>query len=69
MDKHKGEKCIYMYNLTRKDNVAFAVQVQPFGAGLIMLKPKKELDLQKIIAYLNSKKFKENFMFSGRFKI
>lgn len=69
MEKHKGEKCIYMYNLTRKNNVAFAGQVQPFGAGLIMLKPKKEMDLQKIIEYLNSKQFKENFMYSGRFKI
>ena len=34
-----------------------------------MLKPKKECDLKKIVNYLNTEKFKNNFMFSGRFKI
>ena len=34
-----------------------------------MLKPKKECNLNKILEYLNSDKFKKNFIFSGRFKI
>lgn len=34
-----------------------------------MLKPKKECDLNSIVSYMNSNKFKDNFMFSGRFKI
>jgi hypothetical protein len=34
-----------------------------------MLKPKKEFNLNNIVSYLNSDEFKNNFMFSGRFKI
>ena len=61
--------CIYIYNLTRRPNVAFLGKVKYFGGGLIMLKPKKECDLNSIVSYMNSNKFKDNFMFSGRFKI
>ena len=64
-----GKDCIYMYNLTRKHNVAFLGKVNYFGGGLLMLKPKKKCDLNKIILYLNSNIFKDNFVFSGRFKI
>ena len=34
-----------------------------------MLKPKKNVNLTNIINYLNSKEFKSNFTYSGRFKI
>ena len=34
-----------------------------------MLKPKKECNLDKIVLYINSNIFKNNFIFSGRFKI
>ena len=34
-----------------------------------MLKPKKDCNLINIISYINSDVFKDNFMFSGRFKI
>lgn len=64
-----GKDCIYIYNLTRKPNVAFLGEVTYFGGGLIMLKPKKKCDLNNIVSYLNSDAFKDNFMFSGRFKI
>jgi adenine-specific DNA-methyltransferase len=64
-----GKDCIYIYNLTRRPNIAFLGKVKYFGGGLIMLKPKKECDLNNIVSYMNSNKFKENFMFSGRFKI
>ena len=64
-----GKDCIYIYNLTRRPNIAFLGKVKYFGGGLIMLKPKKECDLNNIVSYMNSNKFKDNFMFSGRFKI
>jgi adenine-specific DNA-methyltransferase len=64
-----NKDCIYIYNLTRKKEVAFMGKVNYFGGTLIMLKPKKEFNLNNIVSYLNSDEFKNNFMFSGRFKI
>jgi len=64
-----GKDCIYIYNLTRKQNVSFLGKVNYFGSQLIMLKPKKECDLNNIVSYINSNIFKDNFIFSGRFKI
>jgi adenine-specific DNA-methyltransferase len=69
INKNLGKDCIYIYNLTRKSNVSFVDKVQYFGGSLIMLLPKKECDLDNIVTYLNSDTFKENFIFSGRFKI
>ena len=69
METFKGEECIYMYNLTRKSNIAFLDKVQYFGGNLIMLKPKSALDLPKIVDHFNSTNFKKKFMFSGRFKV
>ena len=64
-----GKDCIYIYNLTRKTKIAFLGKVNYFGGGLIILIPKKDCDLKKIISYLNSNTFKQNFLYSGRFKI
>ena len=64
-----GKDCIYIYNLTRKQNVSFLGKVNYFGGGLIMLKPKKECNLNNIVTYINSDTFKNNFIFSERFKI
>jgi adenine-specific DNA-methyltransferase len=61
--------CIYIYNLTRKTNVSFLGKVNYFGGGLLMLKPKQKCNLNNIISYINSDLFKNNFIFSGRFKI
>ena len=69
IEKNIGIDCIYIYNLTRKENIAFIGKVGYFGGSLIMLKPNKKCDLKKIVNYLNTKHFKNNFMFSGRFKI
>ena len=69
IDANLGKDCIYVYNLTRKPNVAFLGKVNYFGGGLLMLKPKTKCNLNKIISYLNSNTFKDNFVFSGRFKI
>lgn len=64
-----GKDCIYIYNLTRKTKIAFLGKVNYFGGGLIILIPKKNCDLTNIISYLNSNTFKQNFLYSGRFKI
>jgi len=69
INKNLGKECIYLYNLTRKSNVAFSGDVKYFGGSLIMLKPKKKCNMKNIISYINSNTFKDNFMFSGRFKI
>lgn len=64
-----GKECIYIYNLTRKTNVSFVGRVHYFGGGLIILIPKTPCNLHRIVSYINSNTFKDNFMFSGRFKI
>jgi adenine-specific DNA-methyltransferase len=69
INNNLGRDCIYIYNLTRKPNVAFLGKVQYFGGSLLMLKPKKVCNLNNIVSYMNSDTFKNNFMFSGRFKI
>ena len=69
INNNLGKDCIYIYNLTRQENVSFLGKVNYFGGGLLMLKPKKKCKLNKIISYLNSNTFKDNFVFSGRFKI
>ena len=67
--ENMGKDCIYISNMTRNKEVAFKDKVQYFGGGLIMLLPKKEIDLDKVVEYLNSDKYKKNYMYSGRFKI
>ena len=71
IDENIGLDCIYLYNLTRKDIIAFLGKINYFGGSLLMLKPKKniDIDLEKIVTYLNSYTFKNNFIFSNRFKI
>ena len=69
VEENIGKDCIYVYNLTRKPDIAFIGKIGYFGGGLLMLKQKKQCDLNKIVLYLNSDKFKSNFTFSGRFKI
>jgi adenine-specific DNA-methyltransferase len=67
--QHIDKDCIYISNLTRNPTVAFIDKVQYFGGSLIMLVPKKVCNLSLVVSYLNSDEFKDNFMFSGRFKI
>ena len=64
-----GKNCVYVSNITRKEKVAFIGKVQYFGGGLIMMIPKADIDLDKVVNYLNSGVFKKNYMYSGRFKI
>jgi len=67
--ENTGRDCIYISTLSRKNNIAFINKVQYFGGGLIMLLPKYDINLEKIVLYLNSDEFRSNFTFSGRFKI
>lgn len=69
MEQEKDKECIYVYNLTRKDKVAFIGKVGYFGGGLIMMKPKTNYNIKKMVKFLNSKDFRLNFTYSGRFKI
>lgn len=69
IENNMGKECIYVSNLTRSKEVAFVGKVEYFGGSLLMMIPKKKTDLKKIVEYLNSEKFKSNYMFSGRFKI
>lgn len=64
-----GDKCIYIKNMTRSSEVCFEGRVQYFGGGLIIMIPKKNINIKKIIDYLNSDNFKSNYIYSGRFKI
>ena len=64
-----GKECIYINNITRKDEVCFKDKVQYFGGGLIIMIPKKKINIDKIVKYINSITFKRNYMYSGRFKI
>jgi len=67
--ENMGKECLYVYNLSRSKEICFIDKVQYFGGSLIMMIPKKSIDLKKICEYMNSDKFKKNYMYSGRFKI
>lgn len=69
IQSHWGKNCIYIHNLTRKTEIAFTGTVEYFNGNLIMLLPKIDIDIEKIVEYLNSDIFKNNYIFSGRFKI
>ena len=69
MDEHVGKPCIYVRNLTRQPEVAFAGTVSYFGGALLCLVPKQPMDLAPVLALLNSPELKNEYTFSGRFKI
>ena len=71
VEKNKGKPCIYLRNMSRKDEVCFIDKINYFGPGLFMLCPKNEsnVDLNKIVKYLNSKEFQQDFIYANRFKI
>ena len=69
IENNIGKECIFLSNLTRQKQVAFIGKVRYFGGSLLMLLPKTDIELKKVVEYLNSDTFKENYMFSGRFKI
>ncbi len=67
-----GRPCIYVRTLTRQDTVAFKGTVQYFGGSLICIVPKDEPGecvLDNIVNMMNSDKYRNNYVYSGRFKI
>ena len=69
MEKKNGNECIYVKNLTRNSIIAFGGKVMYFGGSLLMMIPKKKVNIENVITYLNSKQFTKNYIYSGRFKI
>lgn len=69
IQKNIGKKCIYIHTLTRKKEIAFIGRVSLFNGNLLIMIPKKQISLKKVCQYLNSNEFKDNYTYSGRFKI
>ena len=70
IEERKDKPCIYVRTMTRKEDVAFIGKVQYFGGGLLCLCPKNDgLDLEPIVKLLNSSAIKQDYIYSGRFKI
>lgn len=80
--KYWGRPCIYIKNMTRHKDVAFAGTVQYFGGSLLCLIPKSSHDdddhtaavidtveMNRIVEYLNSDRFQKDYIYAGRFKI
>lgn len=70
MESSKDKPCIFMYSLTRSDEICWIDTVKYYGSSIIMLLPKKDnINLEKLVSYFNSKEFTNKFIQSGRFKI
>jgi adenine-specific DNA-methyltransferase len=69
IESNLGKPCVYVRNITRRKEVAFKGNVTYFGGKLLCLIPKSEVDIDKIVEYLNSESFKKDYTYSGRFKI
>ena len=70
MNNNMNKDCIYVKNLTRNQKIAFRGKVMYFGGSLLMLLPKNnKINLDKIVNILNSDTIKNNYIYSGRFKI
>ena len=70
IEERMGKDCIYVRTMTRQAEVAFAGKVQFFGGSLLCLVPKVDgLDLAPILKVLNSADVRQEYIYSGRFKI
>jgi adenine-specific DNA-methyltransferase len=72
IQKNLGKPCIFVRNMTRNQEVAFIEKVQHFGGSLLCLIPKEtmtEVELKKIVLFLNTKDLQKDYLYSGRFKI
>jgi len=70
IEQNKNKKCIFVRCLTRKKIIAFTGKVQLFGSKLLCMIPKKsDINLENIVKKLNTLAFKQNYLYSGRFKI
>jgi len=69
MIDNEGDECIYVRTLTRETRVCFKGHVELYGGGLLMILPKKRIDLDALVEYINSLALRQQFMHAGRFKI
>tara|TARA_Y100000389_G_scaffold205134_1_gene263789 strand:+ start:5198 stop:6352 length:1155 start_codon:yes stop_codon:yes gene_type:complete len=69
MTEKAGIDCLYVKSLTRAKQVCFKGKVELYGGGLLMILPKKEIDIDALASYLNSNDLRQRFTHSGRFKI
>jgi adenine-specific DNA-methyltransferase len=69
IQENEGKPCIYLRNMSRKNEIAFVGKVDYFGPGLFMLLPKENVNLVKVVDYFNSEEFRKHFTYSNRFKI
>jgi adenine-specific DNA-methyltransferase len=71
IQKLLGQECLYISTLTRNERVCFKGEVEFFSGNLLILVPKIEtvLNLNELCEYFNSKEFREEHTYSGRFKM
>jgi len=73
IDLALNKDCIFINTITRSNEVAFIDKVKYFGPSLICLVPKTKEQtkeqINKIVLFLNSPSFRENYTYAGRFKI
>ena len=67
--QHLGKDCIYVNNMSRSKEICFKDTVKYFSGNLIIMIPKQTINLDNVVAFINSDQFKQNYMYSGRFKI
>jgi len=67
--QHLGKDCIYVNNMSRSRKICFKDTVKYFSGNLIIMIPKQKINLDKVVEFINSEQFKQNYMYSGRFKI
>lgn len=77
MQSESGRPCIYVRNITRSNVIAFRGKVQLFGGNLLLLVPdttkvhEDHIDalLDDMVEQLNGDEFRQNYNYTGRFKI
>lgn len=69
IEQNVGRPCVYVRTLTRNDRVAFKGVVSYFGGKLLCLIPHVDVDMNRIVEFLNSYEFRKNYIYAGRFKI
>lgn len=69
VEQNKGKPCIYLRNMSRKEEIAFIGKVDYFGPGLFALVPKQNINLNEAVTRINDMEFKQHFIYSDRFKI
>lgn len=48
LEKYMDTECIYVSNLSRKEEIAFIGKIGYFGGNLLMMKPKSKYNLENI---------------------